>query len=171
METSLGINFVRLIVGAQGGPTLWAHDSSTADRDRAAAERDSLPLISGSPSYERKDKSLTRVHPGQAGGRGEVVDGHHSWAGGAWFIASMGYGYWWEEEEEEVGQQISDSHLKLSVVPQGPSGVSQHGAAKENVEMLPPSPPAPPCCAQKHPAARLPGEVSVKRAELGKFCG
>ncbi len=31
------------------------------------------------------------------------------------------------EEEEEVGLQISDSHLKLSVASWGPSGVSQHG--------------------------------------------
>lgn len=40
-------------------------------------------------------------------------------------MALVGYGYWWEEEE--VGLQISNSHLKLSVMPQGPSGVSQHG--------------------------------------------
>lgn len=39
-------------------------------------------------------------------------------------MALLGYGYWWEEE---VGLQISDSHLKLSVAPRGPSGVSQHG--------------------------------------------
>ncbi|KAL7401145.1 hypothetical protein ABVT39_023644 [Epinephelus coioides] len=45
------------------------------------------------------------------------------------------------------------------------------GAAGEDVETLPPPPPPPsspssPCCAQKHPAAWRPGEVSVKRAEL-----
>lgn len=28
-----------------------------------------------------------------------------------------------------------------------------------------------PCCALKHPAAWRPSEVSVKRAELGVFCG
>lgn len=40
-------------------------------------------------------------------------------------MALVGYGYWLEKEE--VGLQISDSHLKLSVAPWGPSGVSQHG--------------------------------------------
>ncbi|GLD52978.1 BCAS3 microtubule associated cell migration factor-like protein [Lates japonicus] len=47
--------------------------------------------------------------------------------GGEWFMALVGYGHWWEEKEEEVGLQISDSHQKLSVATQGPSGVSQHG--------------------------------------------
>lgn len=42
-------------------------------------------------------------------------------------MALVGYGYWLEEEDEEVGLQISDSHLKLSVAPRGPSGASQHG--------------------------------------------
>lgn len=46
-------------------------------------------------------------------------------------MALVGYGYWWEAaaeaEEEGVGLQISTSHLKLSVAPWRPSGVSQHG--------------------------------------------
>lgn len=47
--------------------------------------------------------------------------------------------------------------------------------AGKDAELHPPpttisSPPSS-CCAQKHPAAVHPGEVSVKRAELGKLCG
>lgn len=44
--------------------------------------------------------------------------------GGVCFMALVGYGYW---RGEEVELQISDSHLKLSVLPWGPSGVSQRG--------------------------------------------